>query len=216
MAGQVTGSQATFTTLRKHMLLLLAGYAIIQNASFPVVGDPKTAYDSYLKQLTSNAKAAVDEAVKLGVADPDRIGVTGHSHGGLMTANLVTHTKLFRAGVATSGYYDMNDSAFGFQNERRTLWEAPILYRQMSPFAFAHKIKTPLLLMHGQDDPLPGTPASASKKLYEAIRGNGGTTRLVIFPHEPHWYAADKTNEHFVYEMLSWFNEYVRDAGKRD
>src|SRR5262249_17926047 len=106
VAGQVAGSQKTFTTLRNYRLLLLAGYAIIDNASFPIIGDPKKAYDSYLEQLVADAKAAVDEAVRLGVADPDRIGVNGHSHGGLMTANLVAHSDLFRAGVAESGSYN--------------------------------------------------------------------------------------------------------------
>jgi dipeptidyl aminopeptidase/acylaminoacyl peptidase len=123
-AGQVAGSQETFTQLRQYRLLLLAGYAIIDNASFPIVGDPKKAYDTYLEQLVADAKAAVDEAVRLGVADPDRIGVTGHSHGALMTANLVAHSDLFRAGVATSGSYNKTLTPFGFQNERRSVWAA--------------------------------------------------------------------------------------------
>jgi dipeptidyl aminopeptidase/acylaminoacyl peptidase len=113
-AGQVTGSQATFTRLRQYQLLLLAGYAIIDRASFPVIGDPKKAYDTYLEQLVADAKAAVDEAVRLGVADPDRIGVTGHSHGALMTVNLLAHSDLFRAGVATSGSYNKTLTPFGF------------------------------------------------------------------------------------------------------
>src|SRR5262249_40649637 len=105
-AGQVTGSQVTFTRLRQYRLLLLGGYAIVDNAAFPIVGDPKKAYDSYLEQLVADAKAAVDEAVRIGVADPERIGVTGHSHGALMTVNLVAHSDLFRAGAATSGSYN--------------------------------------------------------------------------------------------------------------
>jgi dipeptidyl aminopeptidase/acylaminoacyl peptidase len=127
-AGQVTGSQETFTRLRQYRLLLLAGYAIIDNASFPIVGDPKKAYDTYLEQLVADAKAAVDEAVRLGVADPERIGVTGHSHGALMTVNLVAHSDLFRAGVATSGSYNKTLTPFGFQNERRSVWEATDVY----------------------------------------------------------------------------------------
>ena len=87
-AGQVTGSEQEFTRLADYRLLLLAGYAIIDNAAFPIVGDPKKAYDTYLEQLVDDAQAAVDKAVELGVVDRDRIGVTGHSHGALMTANL--------------------------------------------------------------------------------------------------------------------------------
>jgi dipeptidyl aminopeptidase/acylaminoacyl peptidase len=214
-AGQVAGSQETFTQLRQYRLLLLAGYAIIDNASFPIVGDPKKAYDTYLEQLVADAKAAVDEAVRLGVADPDRIGVTGHSHGALMTANLVAHSDLFRAGVATSGSYNKTLTPFGFQNERRSVWEASDVYLKVSPFFSADKLKTPLLIMHGAEDANPGTTPIQSSKLYEAIRGNGGTTRLVVLPYEPHWYTAMESNEQLVYEMLRWFDKYVKDAAPR-
>ncbi|GGC64665.1 S9 family peptidase [Undibacterium terreum] len=211
-AGQTTGSQATFTRLRQYRLLLLAGYAIIDSASFPIIGDPKKAYDTYTEQLVADAKAAVDEAVRLGVADPDRIGVTGHSHGALMTANLVTHSKLFKAGVATSGSYNKTLTPFGFQSERRSVWEAPDVYQKVSTFFFADQIKTPLLIVHGTDDANPGTTPLQSSKLFEAIRGNGGTTRLVLLPHEPHWYAAQESNDQLVYEMLRWFDKYVKNA----
>jgi dipeptidyl aminopeptidase/acylaminoacyl peptidase len=214
-AGQVTGSQETFTRLYEYRLMLLAGYAIIDNASFPIVGDPKKAYDAYMDQLVADAKAAVDEAVQLGVADPDRIGVTGHSHGALMTANLVAHSDLFRAGVATSGSYNKTLTPFGFQSERRSVWEAPEVYEKVSPFFYADKLKTPLLIVHGADDANPGTTPLQGVKLFEAIRGNGGTTRLVMLPHEPHWYTAMESNEQLAYEMLRWFDMYVKDAKPR-
>ncbi|GAB3255174.1 S9 family peptidase [Chitinimonas naiadis] len=214
-AGQVSGSQATFTRLKGYRLLLMAGYAIIDNASFPVVGDPKKAYDTYMEQLVADAKAAVDEAVRLGVADPERVGVTGHSHGALMTANLVAHSDLFRAGVATSGSYNKTLTPFGFQSERRSVWEAADVYQKVSTFFYADKIKTPLLIMHGADDANPGTTPLQATKLYEAIRGNGGTTRLVMLPHEPHWYTAKESNEQQIYEMLRWFDKYVKAAPSR-
>ncbi len=214
-AGQVAGSQQTFTTLRNYRLLLLAGYAIIDNASFPIVGDPKKAYDTYMEQLVADAKAAVDEAVRLGVADPDRIGVTGHSHGALMTANLVAHSDLFRAGVATSGSYNKTLTPFGFQSERRSVWEASDVYMKVSPFFFANKLNAPLLIMHGAEDANPGTTPIQANKLYEAIRGNGGTARLVLLPHEPHWYTAMESNEQLIYEMIRWFDKYVKNAPKR-
>jgi len=214
-AGQVAGSQETFTQLRQYRLLLLAGYAIIDNAAFPIIGDPKKAYDTYLEQLVADAKAAVDEAVSLGVADPDRIGVTGHSHGALMTANLVAHSDLFRAGVATSGSYNKTLTPFGFQNERRSVWEATDVYLKVSPFFVADKMKTPLLIVHGAEDANPGTTPIQASKLYEAIRGNGGTARLVLLPHEPHWYTAMESNEQLVYEMLRWFDKYVKNAPPR-
>ena len=214
-AGQVTGSQETFTRLRQYRLLLLAGYAIIDNASFPIIGDPKRAYDTYLEQLVADARAAVDEAVRLGVADPERIGVTGHSHGALMTVNLVAHSDLFRAGVATSGSYNKTLTPFGFQSERRSVWESTDVYLKVSPFFVADKVKTPLLIVHGADDANPGTTPLQASKLYEAIRGNGGTARLVLLPNEPHWYTAMESNEQLVFEMLRWFDKYVKNAPPR-
>ena len=208
----MSGSQQTFTRLQPYRLMLLAGYAIIDNASFPIVGDPKNAYDTYLEQLEADAKAAVDKAVDMGVVDRNRIGVTGHSHGGLMTANLIAHTKLFKAGVATSGSYNKTFTPFGFQNERRSVWQAQDVYLKASPFFYADKIKLPLLLVHGEDDANPGTEPFQSRKLYQAIRGNGGTTRLVMLPNEPHWYTALESNEQLVAEMLNWFDTYVKNA----
>ena len=214
-AGQLTGSEQTFTRLRQYRLLLLAGYAIIDNAAFPIVGDPKKAYDTYLEQLVADAKAAVDKAIEIGVADPDRIGITGHSHGALMTVNLLAHTDLFRAGVATSGSYNKTLTPFGFQNERRSVWEAQGVYLKASPFFFADKLKLPLLIMHGADDANPGTTPLQATKLYDAVRGNGGTARLVMLPHEPHWYAAQESNEQLVAEMIRWFDKHVKNAAPR-
>ncbi|RMH94392.1 S9 family peptidase [Lysobacter pythonis] len=211
-AGQISGSEQRFDVLRGHRLLLLAGYAIIDNAAFPIVGDPRTAYDTYTEQLVANAEAAIDKAVALGVVDRDRIGVTGHSHGALMSANLLAHTGLFRAGVATSGGYNKTLTPFGFQNERRSLWRAPKVYDEVSAYQHADKIKVPLLIVHGADDANPGTEPVQSPKLFQAIRGLGGTTRLVMLPHEPHWYTAMESNEQVVYEMLNWFDRYVKNA----
>jgi dipeptidyl aminopeptidase/acylaminoacyl peptidase len=215
-AGQISGSEREFMRVANYRLLLLSGYAIIDHAAFPIVGDPKQAYDTYLDQLVEDARAAVDTAVDTGVVDRDRIGVTGHSHGALMTANLIAHTDLFRAGVATSGSYNKTLTPFGFQNERRSVWKGQSVYLQVSPFFFADKIKLPLLIMHGADDANPGTTPLQAVKLYEAIRGNGGTARLVMLPHEPHWYAAMESNEQLAYEELRWFDTYVKKAQPRE
>ncbi|PPT84912.1 peptidase [Xanthomonas arboricola pv. zantedeschiae] len=216
-AGQVSGaSERDFTRLRSYQLLLLAGYAIIDNAAFPIVGDPKTAYDTYLQQLVDDATAAVDKAVELGVVDRQRIGVTGHSHGALMTANLLAQTDLFRAGAATSGSYNKTLTPFGFQNERRSFWAAPEVYAQASAFFHADKINEPLLIVHGMDDANPGTETTQAPRLFQAIRGNGGTARLVLLPFEPHWYTALESTEDVVAEMLEWFDRYVKNAPPRD
>ncbi len=211
-AGQVSGSEQYFTKIEDYRLLLLSGYAIIDNAAFPIVGDPKKAYDTYLQQLVDDAKAAVDKAVSLGMIDRNRIGVTGHSHGALMTVNLLAHTDLFRAGVATSGSYNKTLTPFGFQSERRSVWKARDVYIKTSPFFFADKIKLPILIMHGAEDANPGTTPLQAVKLYEAIRGNGGIARLVMLPHEPHWYSAMESNEQLAYEELRWFDTYVKNA----
>jgi dipeptidyl aminopeptidase/acylaminoacyl peptidase len=214
-AGEISGSEQYFTRLRDYQLLLLSGYALIDNAAFPIVGDPQKAYDTYIDQLIDDAQAAVDKAVELGVVDRDRIGVTGHSHGAMMTANLVAHTDLFRAGVATSGAYNKTLTPFGFQNERRSVWSAQDTYLKVSPYFFANKMRAPLLIIHGSDDANPGTIPLQSEMLYEAIRGNGGVTRLVMLPHEPHWYSAMESNEQLAYEELRWFDKYVKNAEPR-
>ncbi len=218
VAGQVVGSPQRFTVIGwpLQLFLLLEGYAVIDNPSLPVVGDADKIYDTYMEQLVAGAKAAVDKAVELGVVDRDRIGVTGHSHGALMTVNLLANTDLFRAGVARSGAYNRSLTSFGFQNERRTLWEATDVYVKVSPFFHADKIKLPLLLIHGAADANPGTVPLQSEQLYEAIRGNGGTVRLVMLPFESHGYTAMESIEHVLYEMLAWFDRYVKNAPPRE
>ena len=214
-AGQVSGSEQYFTRLDDYRLLLLSGYAIIDNAAFPIVGDPKKAYDTYVEQLVDDARAAVDKAVALGVVDRERIGVTGHSHGALMTVNLLAHTDFFRAGAATSGSYNKTLTPFGFQNERRSVWKSLDVYLKVSPFFLADKVHAPLLIVHGAEDANPGTTPLQAVKLFEAIRGNGGTARLVMLPHEPHWYSAMESNEQLAFEELRWFDKYVKNAPPR-
>jgi dipeptidyl aminopeptidase/acylaminoacyl peptidase len=213
-AGQVYGSTQRFTTIssQHELYFLLLGYAVIGGPSLPIVGDTNRIYDEYMEQLLAGAKAAVDEAVELGVVDPDRIGVMGHSHGGLMTVNLLTHSDLFRAGIARSGAYNRSLTAFGFQNERRTLWEATDVYIAVSPFFHVDELDDPLLIIHGEVDANPGTTPIQSELLYEAIRGNGGTARLVMLPYESHGYAAEESNAHVLAEEIAWFERYVKNA----
>jgi dipeptidyl aminopeptidase/acylaminoacyl peptidase len=217
MAGQVAGSDQRFTQFygASQLYYLLDGYAVIDNAQIPVVGDTDKMYDTYLEQLKAGAQAAVDKAVELGV-DRERIGVTGHSHGALMTANLLIHTDLFQAGVARSGAYNRTLTAFGFQNERRLFWEAPEVYGTVSAFHHAHKLKKPLLLVHGLADANPGTTPMQSQFLFEAVRGNGGTVRLLMLPHENHGYTAMESVETVLAESLEWLRKYVKkESGAR-
>jgi dipeptidyl aminopeptidase/acylaminoacyl peptidase len=215
-AGQVTGHEAqSFPALNYHQLVVLAGYALLDNAAMPIVGDPDTVNNTYIEQIQMDAQAAIDKAVEMGISDRDRIGVFGHSYGAFMTANLIAHTKLFHAAVAESGAYNRSLTPFGFQSERRTFWEAPDVYTKMSPFWFADKIKTPVLLVHGEADDNTGTFPIQSERLYAAIRGNGGTVRLVMLPNEAHGYRGEQTMEHVLYEELSWFDRYLKDVQAR-
>jgi dipeptidyl aminopeptidase/acylaminoacyl peptidase len=216
-ASQVTGSPNQFTMLRgtSHMFLLLSGYAIFDNPTMPIIGPGETANDTYVDQLVSSAQAAVDKVVAMGVADRDRIGIGGHSYGGFMTANLLAHSRLFRAGFAESGAYNRSLTPFGFQSERRTFWEVPDLYAKMSPFWYANQIKDPILLMHGEADDNTGTYPINSERLFAALKGFGATVRLVMLPNEAHGYAARETLLHVLAERLNWFDKYVKNAGAK-
>jgi dipeptidyl aminopeptidase/acylaminoacyl peptidase len=212
-AGQVTGhSGQSFPELNYHQLVVLHGYALLDNAAMPIVGDADTVNNTYVEQLQMDAQAAIDKAVEMGVVDRDRVGVFGHSYGAFMTANLLAHTTLFHAAVAESGAYNRTLTPFGFQAERRTFWEAPDVYTKMSPFWFADKIKTPILLIHGEKDDNTGTFPIQSERLYAAVRGNGGTVRLVMLPSEAHGYRAKESMEHVLYEELTWFDKYLKGA----
>ncbi|MBI3471442.1 MAG: S9 family peptidase [Candidatus Solibacter usitatus] len=217
VAGQVSGSTQRFTLPlgASHLYFLLAGYAILDDASLPVVGDPETVNNTYVEQIVAGAKAAIDKAVELGVTDRNRVGVGGHSYGAFMTANLLAHSELFRAGIARSGAHNRTLTPFGFQAERRTLWEAPEVYLRMSPLLSAHKINEPILFIHGEADNNSGTFPVQSERMYQAVRGNGGVARLVMLPHEAHGYAARESVEHVVAEMISWFDRHVKDAPPR-
>lgn len=216
-AGQVTGSTSRFTQIGgiSHLFFLLQGYAVLDDTTMPVVGDPLTVNDTFVKQIVDSAAAAIDKGVEMGVVDRDRVGVGGHSYGAFMTANLLAHSDLFRAGVARSGAYNRTLTPFGFQSERRTFWEAPDLYAKVSPFFVANKINEPLLMIHGEADNNQGTFPIQSERLFAAISGLGGTARLVMLPLESHGYAAQESTEHTLYEMVQWFDKYVKNAKPR-
>jgi len=216
-AGQVTGSTQRYTQLLgpTHLFFLLKGYAVLDNATMPVVGDPETVNNTYIEQIVMSAKAAIDKAAEMGVTDPERVGVGGHSYGAFMTANLLAHSNLFRAGIARSGAYNRTLTPFGFQSERRTIWEAPDLYIKVSPFMVANKINEPVLFIHGEADDNTGTFLIQSDRMYQAVRGNGGTVRLVTLPLEAHGYSSRETIEHVLHEMISWFDTHVKNAPPR-
>lgn len=213
-AGQVSGSTDRFTQISgiSHLFFLLEGYAVLDNTTMPVVGDPLTVNDTFVKQIVDSARAAIDKGVEMGIVDRDRVGVGGHSYGAFMTANLLAHSDIFRAGIARSGAYNRTLTPFGFQSERRNFWQAPDLYAKVSPFFYADKIKEPILLIHGEADNNQGTFPIQSERLFAALSGTGGTARLVMLPLESHGYTAKESVEHTLYEMIAWFDKYVKNA----
>jgi dipeptidyl aminopeptidase/acylaminoacyl peptidase len=212
-AGQVRASPNSFVFYRgaSPLFFLTQGYAVLMDATVPVVGDPETMNDTFVEQIVGAAKAAVDKLTELGVADPNRILVSGHSYGAFMTANLLAHTDLFAAGIARSGAYNRSLTPFGFQSERRSFWEASSIYMNLSPFSHATKIKEPLLLIHGAADNNSGTHTMQSERFYEAVKGGGGTVRLVLLPHESHGYLARESILHALAEMLDWADKHVKN-----
>ena len=210
-AGQVRSAPNRFTrpSDTSPVFLALKGYAVLMDATMPVVGDPETVNNTFIEQITANARAAIDKLDEMGVADKKRVIVGGHSYGAFMTANLLAHTDLFVAGIARSGAYNRTLTPFGFQGERRSYWEATDVYTRMSPFTFANKINEPLLLIHGEADNNPGTFPIQSERLFAAIRGNGGTARYVTLPHEQHGYAARESVLHVMAEMIDWADRWT-------
>lgn len=216
-AGQVANSPYRYVrpNFSGPLPFLTLGYAVLENPQMPIIGENgKEPNDGYLPQLIASAEAGIDEVVRRGVADRRKIAVGGHSYGAFMVANLLAHTKLFAAGIAESGAYNRTLTPFGFQAEDRNYWKARDVYSQMSPFNFADQIKAPLLMIHGEADSNSGTFPLQSERLYQAIRGLGGTVRLVMLPYEDHGYRGRESVLHRLWETQRWLDKYVKNGGK--
>jgi dipeptidyl aminopeptidase/acylaminoacyl peptidase len=217
-AGQVTESPYRFPRISwgSPLYWLTQGWAIMENATMPIVGEgDQEPNDTYVDQLVASAQAAVDEAARRGVGDPERAAIGGHSYGAFMTANLLAHSDIFRAGVARSGAFNRTLTPFGFQSEERTFWQAPEIYFKMSPFMHADQINEPILLIHGEADNNSGTFPIQSQRLFHALKGHGAKTRLVLLPHESHGYRGRESVMHTLWEMNDWLEKYVKNAPPR-
>jgi dipeptidyl aminopeptidase/acylaminoacyl peptidase len=213
-AGQISGSPYSFTRVSPSSVLVYVtqGYAVLMDASFPIVGvEGKEPNDTFVEQLVADAEAAINKAAGMGVTDPARVAASGHSYGAFMTAHLLSHSRLFAAGIARSGAYNRSLTPFGFQSERRSFWEAPELYLEMSPFTHALKVKDPMLLIHGMADDNQGTFPIQSERYYAALKGAGATVRLVLLPAEAHGYTARESLLHMHWEYLNWLDKYVKN-----
>ena len=213
-ASQVRSTTNRFTRLTASdpAWFVLRGYAVLADATMPVIGDPESKNDTYIEQITAAAAAHVKGLSESGIADPARVAVGGHSYGAFMTANLLAHTDLFAAGIARSGAYNRTLTPFGFQTERRSYWEVPEVYDRVSPFRYANQISAPILLVHGADDANSGTFPVQSERLFQAIAGNGGTARMVILPLESHGYVARESVLHVLAEQFGWLDRWLGPA----
>ncbi|MEM7780211.1 MAG: prolyl oligopeptidase family serine peptidase [Pseudomonadota bacterium] len=214
-AGQNRDSPYRFTRIGgySHLFFLTQGYAVLDRASMPVVGsDPETVNDTFIEQVVANAQAAVDFTVERGFGDGVRVGVGGHSYGAFMTAHLLARSDLFKAGIARSGAYNRTLTPFGFQAERRIFWDTPETYYRLSPFMAANMIKEPILFIHGDNDSNSGTFPQQSERMFAAVKGTGGTARLVMLPHEDHGYRGRESVLHTLHEMFEWFDNHVKNA----
>ena len=213
-AGQSTANPNSFTYLSygNPIYWVTRGYAILDDAAFPIVGEgDKQPNDTFVQQLVANAKAAIDAVDNLGYIDRKKVAVGGHSYGAFMTANLLSHSDLFAAGIARSGAYNRTLTPFGFQSEERSYWKAPEVYNTMSPFMNADKMKTPMLIIHGEADNNSGTHTMQSERYFQALKSFGAPVRMVILPKESHGYAAKENILHLLWEQDRWLEKYVKN-----
>lgn len=207
----------TFPYYGSPIFWVTKGYVVLDGASFPIVGEgDDQPNDTFRTQLVANAKAAIDAVDALGYIDRTRVAVGGHSYGAFMVANLLSHSNLFAAGIARSGAYNRTLTPFGFQSEERNYWEAPEVYYTMSPFMHADKMKTPLLMTHGEADNNSGTYPMQSIRYFNALKGLGAQVRLVMLPNESHGYRAKETILHLLWEQDQWLEKYVKNKSISD
>lgn len=212
-AGQNTQNpnDFTFPYYGSFVYWVAKGYAVLDDAAFPIIGEGTTEpNDSFIPQLAANAEAAIDAVDKMGVIDRKRVAVGGHSYGAFMTANLLTHTNLFACGIARSGAYNRTLTPFGFQSEQRNYWDVPEVYNTMSPFMHADKMKTPLLLIHGDADNNPGTFTLQTERYFQALKNLGAPVRMVLLPKESHGYQAKENILHTLWEQDQWLEKYLK------
>jgi dipeptidyl aminopeptidase/acylaminoacyl peptidase len=123
----------------------------------------------------------------------------------------LANADLFKCGIARSGAYNRTLTPFGFQSERRSLWEAPEMYLKVSPFMKADKFSAPVLLIHGEADNNSGTFPIQSERLFQAIKGNNQAVRYVTLPHESHGYTGRESVEHTLWEMGAWLDRHLKN-----
>ena len=205
-------NEFTFPNYGSFIYWVNKGYAVLDDASFPIIGEGTVEpNDTFIPQLVASAAAAIDAVDNLGFINRKKVAVGGHSYGAFMTANLLTHSNLFACGIARSGAYNRTLTPFGFQSEQRNYWENPAVYNDMSPFMNANKMKTPLLLVHGEADNNPGTFTLQTERYFQALKGLGAPARMLILPKESHGYAAQENIMHLLWEQDQFLEKYLKN-----
>lgn len=205
-------------------VLTANGYVVVQPSVNLEIGHPG---ESWVKGVT----AAANKLIEMGVADGDRLGVSGTSYGGYATSLLITQTSRFKAAIDISGKVDMisfytDSPRLGVRNIHApeksqdrigaTLWEQPQKYIQHSAIMFADRIKTPLLLMHGEQD--HNVPFRQSMEMYYALRRLGKDVKWVAYTHGGHGMPTSTVEEVYDYhhQILSWWDEHLKgDQNKK-
>jgi len=159
--------------------------------------------------------AGIDYIVKeLKIADENKIGIFGGSYGGYMTNWAITQTDRFKAAVSMFGIFNLITD---YSNSYLPSWEPDYLgdyywnnlkiYLERSPFYYVKNIKTPVLIMHGDED--PNTFISNSKEMYQALKHLGKTVEFVRYPREGHGFREPNHRIDEFYRCLAWFNKYL-------
>lgn len=201
----------TFPSYGSFIYWVSKGYAVLDDASFPIIGEGNAEpNDTFLPQLIANGRAAIDAVDKLGYIDRNRVAVGGHSYGAFMTANLLTHSDDYACGIARSGAYNRTLTPFGFQSEQRNYWDVPQVYNTMSPFMNAEKMKKPMLLIHGDADNNSGTFTMQTERYFQALKNLGAPVRMVLLPKESHGYQAKESILHTLWEQEQFLDKCLK------
>jgi dipeptidyl aminopeptidase/acylaminoacyl peptidase len=157
----------------------------------------------------------VDHVISLGVADPERLGITGWSYGGYLTAATITQTGRFRAAVIGAGMTDLVSYALGHDSPGFVashfggeVWEVKDLLLERSPIAHADRVTTPTLILHGEHD--ARVPIWQGYEFYNALERRGIPTRMVVYPRTGHVPSEPKLLLDVMNRILAWMERYVR------
>ncbi|HEX4205392.1 MAG TPA: S9 family peptidase [Ktedonobacteraceae bacterium] len=165
----------------------------------------------------ADVMAAVDAAIERGIADPERLGIGGWSQGGFMTAWAVTQSTRFKAGIMGAGVSDwgmmvMSSDLPDFEKELggSAPWDGlgPHRHAQLSPISFAQMVKTPVLILHGQND--ARVPLSQATGFHRALRAQKVPTELVVYPREPHSISEYHHQVDVLQRVRSWYDRWLQ------